>query len=135
MQNVLRAATLAVAALTLGACSSNPAQVVWLTAADPAEIELGLAPPQRRPVSGGPSRRKSVPRTVAHKTTYPDLPAKKLEPEMTGSAGPTPGPAAAERSEAEREEQKRQAQIANEKRMDELNSSGKRATLGICIRC
>ena len=54
---------------------------------------------------------------------------------MTGSAGPSSAPAADQLSAAEREERRRQAEIAINKRLDKLNQSARRAMNGICIGC
>ncbi len=137
MQKVLRAATLAVAGLALGACSPYPTQAIWLTAADPVELGLEVAPPPRRAVSGDLSRKRgSVPRTVAHKQSPPEVPARtKAEPEATGSTETSSAPAAESLSDAEREERRRQSQLAYGKRMDELNRSASRAMRGICAGC
>src|SRR5215213_755964 len=54
-------------------------------------------------------------------------------PEVTGSAGPSSAPAADQLSAAEREERRRQAEIAINKRLDKLNQSARRAMNGICV--
>jgi len=54
---------------------------------------------------------------------------------VTGSAGPSSAPAADQLSAAEREERRRQAEIAINKRLDKLNQSARRAMNGICIGC
>ena len=146
MQKRRWAATLAFVGVILGGCetiSPSTSQPSTLVATDPAlQQEREVVPSLERSeetISGKPSPRRApvASRRVASPRAGSSPAPTRVEPEVTGASGRRSA-AAADQSASEEQRQealKRQRQLEQDQRFNELNRSDTRAIRSICSGC